>query len=373
MTPESLDEIVWIDFEFISNPGERPKVICVVAAEQRNGRTVRKWLESDNTGIPPFRTGPRVLTVAYFASAEWGCYLKLGWPLPRLTLDLYAEFRVRTNGLPLPHGRGLLGAMQWYGLDGIEASRKEYIRKRILAGGPYSKEDRENILSYCQSDVEGLAQLYSRMIGDKTNLIQALWRGEYMKVVATAEYNGVPVDKPLYDLIVEHWPALQSEVIERVNATIPVFENGHFRASRFREWLQQQHMRDEWPITTTGGLALDEDTFRDAAARFPQIEPLWRARQMLGQMHKPNLYIGADGRNRCLLSPYATKTGRNAPSTTKFIFGMPAYFRGLIRPEPGKALAYVDWEQRELSVAVRRLKAVALGDPVMPVADGFFG
>lgn len=27
----------------------------------------------------------------------------------------------------------------------------------------------------------------------------------------------------------------------------------------------------------------------------------------------------------------------------------------------------------ELSVAVRRLQAVALGDPVMPVVDGFFG
>ena len=27
----------------------------------------------------------------------------------------------------------------------------------------------------------------------------------------------------------------------------------------------------------------------------------------------------------------------------------------------------------ELSVAVRKLEAVALGNPVMPVADGFFG
>ena len=27
----------------------------------------------------------------------------------------------------------------------------------------------------------------------------------------------------------------------------------------------------------------------------------------------------------------------------------------------------------ELSVAVRKLQAVALGNPVMPVADGFFG
>ena len=47
-----------------------------------------------------------------------------GVALPRLTLDLYAEFRVATNGLTLPHGRGLLGAMQWFGLNGIEAAKK---------------------------------------------------------------------------------------------------------------------------------------------------------------------------------------------------------------------------------------------------------
>src|SRR5262249_7606743 len=163
-------------------------------------------------GAPPFRTGPKVLVVAYFASAEWGNYLVLGWPLPRLTVDLFAEFRVTTNGLHLPHGRGLLGAMQWHGLDGIDALKKDYSRKRILPGGPYSAEDQQAILDYCQSDVVALAQLYPRMINRDANLIPALWRGEYMKVIAWAEHCGVPVDAALYRRMTEHWPALQSQV-----------------------------------------------------------------------------------------------------------------------------------------------------------------
>jgi DNA polymerase I len=70
--------------------------------------------------------------------------------------------------------------------------------------------------------------------------------------------------------------------------------------------------------------------------------------------------VGSDGRNRCPLRPFATKTGRNAPSTTKFIFGPAVWLRGLIRPEPGTALAYVDYEQQEFGIA-----AALSGDPAM--------
>lgn len=363
MTSASLEEVVFIDFEFIAGTGEKPKPVCMVALEQRSGRTFRLWLEREWPNRPPFSTGPRVLMVAYLASAELGCFLALDWLFPRLVLDLYAEFRVITNGLTLPHGRGLLGAMQWYGLDGIEASKKDHIRERILAGPPYSAEEQKIIQDYCQSDVEALADLYPRMIDDEANLIPALWRGEFLKTIAVAEHTGVPVDLALYRRMLECWPRLQSSVIERVNATIPVFEGGHFRRALFESWLQDQDLQVDWPRTQTGELSLDEDTFRDAAGLHPQLEPLRQARQMLGQLHKPDLSVGADARNRCMLSPYATKTGRNAPSTTRFIFGMPTYMRGLIRPEPGKAIAYVDWEQQEFGIA-----AALSGDSAMQAA-----
>jgi len=215
-----------------------------------------------------------VLTVSYFASAEMGCYLALGWPLPRLVVDLYPEFRIETNGLSVPHGRGLLGAMQWYGLDGIEATRKDVLRKRILAGGPYSGEEQQAILDYCQSDVEALSLLFPRIVPDDANLLPGLWRAEFMKVIAAAERAGVPLDAALYRRMIEHWPWLRSHAIDQVNEIIPVFDGEHFRTARFETWLREQGMLTDWPTTSSGIPALDEQTFRDIAARYPQLEPL---------------------------------------------------------------------------------------------------
>ena len=64
-----------------------------------------------------------------------------------------------------------------------------------------------------------------------------------------------------------------------------------------------------------------------------------------------NLAVGGDGRNRTMLSPFGTVTARNAPSTTKFIFGPSVWLRGLIKPAEGYGLAYIDWSQQEFAIA----------------------
>ena len=43
----------------------------------------------------------------------------LGWRLPVRILDLFVEFRARTNGLGTPAGNGLVGALIYFGLDTI--------------------------------------------------------------------------------------------------------------------------------------------------------------------------------------------------------------------------------------------------------------
>jgi DNA polymerase I len=64
-----------------------------------------------------------------------------------------------------------------------------------------------------------------------------------------------------------------------------------------------------------------------------------------------DLTVGQDGRNRCMLSAFKSKTGRNQPSNAQYIFGHSVWLRGLIRPEPGYALCYIDWEQQEFGIA----------------------
>jgi DNA polymerase-1 len=139
---ESFREIVVADFEFAAIPGERPVPLCLVAHELRSGRRFR-ILENQFGPAPPFATGPDVLFVAFYASAELGCYRVLGWPMPERILDLFIEFRVRTNMSAkvdqerrTPSGAGLLGALAYFGLDAMGATEKDEMRKLILRGGP---------------------------------------------------------------------------------------------------------------------------------------------------------------------------------------------------------------------------------------------
>ena len=122
---------VWlIDFEFQQSDGERPIPVCMVARDFKSGQLVRLW--QDELGQPPFHLGPDSLYVAYYSSAEWGCHLALGWPLPCRILDLYVEFRSLTSGMTTPCGSGLLGALSYYGLDGIDSAEKDDMRQLVL-------------------------------------------------------------------------------------------------------------------------------------------------------------------------------------------------------------------------------------------------
>src|SRR3974390_318019 len=89
-------EIWAVDSEFNGKRGDRPNPVCMVARGLRSGQQIRLW--ADELGSkPPFSTGQRSLVVSYYAIAELGSFLVLGWPMPTNVLDLFAEFRVRTN------------------------------------------------------------------------------------------------------------------------------------------------------------------------------------------------------------------------------------------------------------------------------------
>src|SRR5262249_54532469 len=136
----------------------------------------------------------------------------------------------------------------------------------------------------------------------------------------------------------------------------------HFREARFYNWLARR--RIPWPRLESGkGLSLEDETFERMAEAYPELQPLRQLRQALEILNLSELPVGSDGRNRCLMSPFGTITGRCAPSTSGFIFTRPAWMRSLICPEEGRALAYIDWQAQEHGVG-----AVLSGDPVM-IAD----
>ena len=83
----------------------------MVAREYYSGQLQRLWLDGVAKPACPLPLGENSLYIAYYASAEMGCHLALDWTLPDYLLDLFCEFRCLTNGLSLPAGNGLLGAL----------------------------------------------------------------------------------------------------------------------------------------------------------------------------------------------------------------------------------------------------------------------
>ena len=474
--------------------------------ELRTGRLVRRWLGDNAADSPPYSTGPDSLFIAYYASAELGCHLALDWPMPTRVLDLYAEFRNRMSGLTVPCGYSLLGALAYFGLDGLESAEKEAMRSLAQHGGPYREAEQRALLDYCQSDVDALARFLPAMLPGM-DLPRALLRGRYMTAAARIEWQGIPLDMGLLDRLRTNWVQIEHRIIAAVDADYGVFvptdrrpinpqsklgaslletardwninphdladavetvwceereslaeiisarkaarkatgltprriaswedagkdhavypnidttarelagmypalgigngyssENGHdgadhgaylwdvlrdddprvkprydsdilrqaaemvhrasdslrhfgpltFSTSLFAEYLTREGI--PWPRRESGSLALDEDTFKELARAYPTaIGPLRDVLRLhRGELKRIDLTAGADGRNRYLLSAFSSKTGRNQPSNIKSIFGPAAWLRSLIRPGPGRAIAYVDWSAQELAIA----------------------
>ncbi|GAB6057279.1 DNA polymerase [Desulfonatronum parangueonense] len=372
MKLDAFQQTWLVDFEFRAQSGERQEPICMVALEMRSGRLIRLWEgELRQLGRPPFLVDKNILYVAYYASAELQCHLSLGWPLPVNILDLFTEFRCMTNGLPVPCGAGLLGALSYHGLPAIEGLEKDAMRELALRGGPWTGEERDALLNYCESDVRALEKLLPVMLS-KIDLPRALIRGKYMSAVATMEHRGVPIDQPAFLQLKDKWTEIREALVKKIDKNFNVYENNTFKMWRFEEYLMLNNIA--WPRLSTGRLDMQDATFREMSRIHPQLNPLRELRHTLGQMRLTDLAVGADGRNRCLLSAFRSRTGRNQPSNSKFIFGPSTWLRGLIKPPEGHGLVYTDWSQQEFAIAAAlsgdelMMDAYASGDPYMRFA-----
>jgi hypothetical protein len=110
----------------------------------------------------PFSTGRETLWIAFYASAEWGCFDVLGWPKPQSSLDLFAEHRRETNGVELkgPRPNNLLSALRYRGLPTADAEHKEAMQAIASRGAPFTDAERAELLEYCAGDVATLFHLF---------------------------------------------------------------------------------------------------------------------------------------------------------------------------------------------------------------------
>jgi hypothetical protein len=175
------------------------------------------------------------------------------------------------------------------------------------------------------------------------------------------EYAGVPIDTETLDLLKARWPNIQDQLIWEIDSGYHVYDGRTFKMEWFAHYLAHEGI--PWLVLESGKLALDDETFRQMAKIYPAISPLRELRNALSDLRLRDLTIGRDNRNRTILSAFRSRTGRNQPSNSKFIFGPSVWLRSLIKPPPDHAAVYLDWKQQEFGIA-----AALSGDAAMQAA-----
>jgi len=349
--------VILEDYEFISNSGERPDVVCGVFHDLSTGQTTRLWRDQLDQlkGRLPYDDND-TLVVSFVFNAEGACHLALGQPLPKNVLDLSPEFKCYVNGKGVPRkNQGLIGALQYFGLSTIALKHKDAMRERIMTGWPFTAEEREQILNYCTEDVLMLRELLLQML-PHINLPLALHRGESVAALAIMEHIGVPIDMEIFPQLADKktWREIRDSMVPLVDVNgIYVCDNQgewHWNNERFEQFLAAEEIN--WPRKEdTGKLDLRRKTFESMAKAYPQIEPLRQLRYIRDKLRTIKLSVGHDGRNRTVLWPFSSKTSRTQPKAKHWIFSPSVWLRLLIKPEPGKPIAYIDYSSMEFGAA----------------------
>jgi DNA polymerase I len=227
--------------------------------------------------------------------------------------------------------------------------------------------------------------LLERLLRDMSelDLRVALHHGEFAAVSAQMEHNGVPIDEVIFRQLADKdtWREIRDAMVPRVDAKYGVYVQGpsglSFNMDRFGEYLEREGI--DWPRTDKGALITRQKVFEGMCKAWPQLEDLRQLRHVRNKMRKIKLAVGPDGRNRTVLWPFQSKTSRTQPKAAQWIFSPAVWLRSLIKPEPGTAVAYIDYSAMEFLIAAvlsdkhcgpvnRPLDAYNSGDPYLAFA-----
>jgi hypothetical protein len=352
--------------------GDRATPYCLCAYEIRSRRMV-KLRQRELGRFPPYRLDGDALICTYMLSADYGgIHLPLGWGKPAFAYDGYVEFRhIANDAAARSEDRkngfySLAGSLRFFKQDELDVTHKEDTRDRIMQGPPFTEKEEREHLEYCADDALALARLLPHLVSRTPTLKQAHLRAEVQWGVAQQEWRGVPINAPKLAALRANWVDMQADLVREMDAPFGCYEfdrdgKPHWRNALFARFLRGNKFTDgkpmSWPLLDSGAFDQADQTFRDMGGRYPFIEALRELRYTLSKFKLNALAVGADGRNRALLHAYGTKTARNAPSNSKFVFGPAKWIRHLVQAPPDRALCKRDFQQQE-----PRISAVLSGD-----------
>ena len=348
------------EFDARVNKGEPPgSPICICAIEIGPNGLITHKLAAPYPRVPPWHRDDPYLTVGFALGAEAGSFLHDNWSFPVPAIDLYAEYMTihnsemsHINGSKEP-GPSLLQACRRYGIrPTIDEAHKERMRKLAFSKTNHTPEEIAALQDYCLADdCQNTLDLFLRMRA-RIDFLRAPIRGAYMMELERVRWRGIPIDMETYARALRQAPkaaaAMRTELNRRLGAE--VYFCGIFK----RKTMFAVMRRERIPIPIdpkTGAPSCATKLIKSMVNTYPPLGVYYEYKRMIDALRSLKLEIGSDGRNRCWLNPLATKTGRNNPSTNRYIFGLPHTMRSFIKPGPGMALAQLDIGNEEVGVA----------------------
>ncbi len=354
------------DFEFGAPVNGRPAPRCLVVRELLSGQTWRYWFD-DLAAMtePPFDIGPDSLFIGYSVVAELSCFLALGWALPANVIDAWVEFRHQTNGLSPTSS--LITALSWNGLESLDVRLKQSMRELAQRDGTFTPDEKRMLLDYCEADVDALARLLPCVVSPDS-IEYALLRGRYARAAALVVDNGLPIDAPELARIRAGREGVRIHLANDPIRSLGLYDGNTFKMNRFEELIATSNI--PWRRHESGRLDISAETFEEMSELYPTLKPLHQLRKSMSLLQKFDLVAEPDGRIHPGVHPFWTTTGRNQAKASEHIFPHAKWLRGVIRPGPGMALAYLDWAQQEIGIG-----AALSGDDNMMrayLADDFY-
>lgn len=458
-----------IDFEFYDTAEGKLNLVC--ASLRVDGKTKGYWLH--DTGIQEkatLRSNINELNnlgytfLAYAVTAEGRSLISLGLePLDFKWVDLYLEYRCLSNhndnyayGKQLIKGRKKFtkkplpkwqrktesdhnkadASKQEYGYGAavfktlgkvIDSDFKKDIRSLIIACNSGKPEDiaamvarKDDIMTYCDSDVEHLEPMWKEMINEYKRLwgsrfnVETLradvaTRAEYACRTARMETIGYPIDVNRTRNFSSQVPniiwACQDDINSQFSYTglDRIFRNTvqmrpldlSWNQTKTRQILTQwcsDNNYKNW-ILTDGGesgnkqLSLSLKAFQKPisfAHTYPKGHFLAQMQRYLKLKQGLNGFtgdqasgkgkkkfwdsVGEDGRVRPYFGIYGAQSARSQPSASSFIPLKAAWMRSLISPKKGRAICGIDYASQEFLLAAllsgdtRMLEAYESGD-----------
>jgi hypothetical protein len=419
-----LNKAIYLDFEYKETNEAKYKLVCVAMTNGVEKQVVWLYNSPENRKkLKEFFISKRNTHVfVSWGEAEAKCFVSLGLnPIHFHWIDLQSEWKILINqnddlayGVQLnKEGREIFTTRRTYEDDGNlhtkpstsllsatykllgnvgpeDHKRKKEMISLILKSSLYDTKHKQDILDYCQSDIEDLQKIYEKMWEHfrvlipyhyRVNLFQEqLLRGNTSARAAVMSAKGYPVNREKVTNFTRNIPKIIEDTQLDINEQFPemdLFRKLTKKATTLslntkavKAWIEDSDYADKWLKTPTKDYSLSLEAFEKffnwrhdfPRQNFPAQFLRWLKLNQSLNGFKPKSVnakvkrtffstYGSDDRAHPYLNPYGSQSGRYQPQASGFLHLKAAWLRSLCEPRKTKAIGTLDFSSEEFILA----------------------